>query len=359
MNSHTSCALAALVLVTGCSRTGLDLDDLEEDVDAGAVVPCTPGTFTLSKAVPAVMFVLDRSGSMDDELSQGETRWEVLTNALASSLPPVDGSMEIGALLFPSAPSADGESSDALACSLPSNADLTLATGHVSALLALMEQTQPAGGTPTSGAMGVAAGLLLDVRAATTARAIVLATDGAPNCNASLDPQTCICADTNQGCFRDALECLDDARTVQSIASYAAQGLPTYVIGIQNEGDTEDTQVLDEMAVAGGRPQTGADTSYYAVSSEADLDSALVAIRDQVGACTFLTTSVPGAEGSITVSLGGTTIPYDPTGKSGWSWGDKDNGQILFAGATCTSVTGANAVLTAQVACIVPDASTP
>jgi hypothetical protein len=354
MTSRTSYALAALVLLTSCSRTGLDLDD--DGVDAGAIISCTPGTFTLTRAVPAVMFVIDRSGSMADLLEQGQTRWQVLTDALSSSLPPVDSSMQIGALLFPSG--SGNDFSDAQACTVSGTANLDLATGHVASLLALMEETQPGGGTPTADAMGVAAGLLLGVRAATTARAMVLATDGAPNCNANLDSRTCTCADANLDCFHESLDCLDDTRTVQAIASYASQGLPTYVIGIQDEGDTENTAVLDEMATAGGRPQTGAATSYYAASSEADLDTALVAIRDQVGACTFLTTSVPGAGGSISVSAGGTIVPYDPSGKSGWSWGDENNGQIVFAGSTCTNVTSGNIALTALVACASPDAST-
>jgi hypothetical protein len=265
--------------------------------------------------------------------------------------------MEIGALLFPTVSSTDLNANGAAACAVGGSADLTPATGNVNALLNLLYLTEPGGGTPTSDAMGVAARLLLGFRAATTARAIVLATDGAPNCNASLNPRTCDCTADNQDCSHDARDCLDDARAVQAIASYASQGLPTYVIGIQDEGVSENTAVLDEMAKAGGRPQVGATTSYYAASSEADLDAALVAIRDQVGACTFLTTSVPGAEGSITVSAGGTIVPYDPTDQSGWSWGDKSNGQIVFAGSTCTNITSANLALTAQVVCATPDAS--
>jgi hypothetical protein len=328
-----------------------DTDALSE-IDGGPIA-CVPGTFALVQAVPAIMLVLDRSGSMNDVFSEGETRWEVLRSALSSTLPPVNSSMEIGALLFPSASSGSGGSS----CTVAGTASLTPATEHVPALIALLQATSPGGETPTFDALGVAAGLLLDLRAATTARAIVLATDGAPNCNASLDPQTCTCSSTGQTC-RSADQCLDNVRTVQSIATYEAQGLPTYVIGIQSTADTEFTEVLNAMALAGGRPQMGAATSYYAASSELDLDSALVAIRDQVGACTFLTTSVPSGEGSITVTIGGVVVPYDPSGKTGWSWGDESNGQIVLAGTTCTAfAANASAAITAQVGCNSADAS--
>jgi hypothetical protein len=368
--------LVFLAAATGCgSRTELFLGDVTgtgatpdasvtdasapndagDDADAASVA-CTPGTFPLSTAIPAIMFVLDRSGSMDDKFGQDGTRWQTLTNALSSTLPPVNATMEIGALLFPTAGATDG---NGMTCAVGTGADLAPAIDHVPALLTLLTETTPGGGTPTFGALGVAAGVLRGIRAATTARAIVLATDGAPNCNDSLDPQTCTCAGTGQqACLNDALECLDNVRTVQSIASYAAEGLPTYVIGIQDATDIEFTQVLNAMAVAGGRPQTGASTSYYAATSGADLATALVTIRNQVGGCTFLTTSVPGDEGTITVTLDGAVIPYDPTGKTGWSWGDESNGQIVLAGSTCAAaVASTTSTLVAQVGCSVPDAS--
>jgi hypothetical protein len=331
-------------------------EDASEAGDA-APIACTPGTFPLVTAIPAIMLVLDRSGSMNDKFGgQGSTRWDTLTSALSSTLPPVNSTMEIGALLFPSADSAGGGT---LSCDVATAADLLPATDHVPALLTLLAQASPGGGTPTFGALAVAADVLHGIRAATTARAIVLATDGAPNCNDALDPNTCTCAGTNpQACQNDAFECLDNVRTVQSIATHASEGLPTYVIGIQDAADTEFTQVLNAMAVAGGRPQTGASTSYYAASSGADLDTALVTIRNQVGGCTFLTTSVPGSQGTITVTLDGTVLPYDPTGKTGWSWSDESNGQIVLAGSTCAAaVGGSGTTLVAQVGCSVADAS--
>jgi hypothetical protein len=329
-----------LVVLAACgARTGLDLSPAG-NADGG-VLACTSGPITLAAAQPAAMFVLDRSGSMDDVFSDGQSRWQVLTAGLAGTLPQVDSSLEIGALLFPSR-GAGGSPHDPMTCSVPSTGDLGLATGHAGALVTLLQSTTPGGGTPTADAIDVAAGALLATRAATTARALVLATDGAPNCDTSLDPATCTCADT-RGCGGQPGNCLDDTRTVSRIAGYAAQGVPTYVIGIASDGDSVFTDVLDAMAVAGGTPLSGSAHAYYAADSASDLDAALAAIRDQVGRCTYLTTSVPNAGGSITVSLGGVVLPDDPTGATGWTWTSESNGQIVLAAGPCAQATAAGA----------------
>jgi hypothetical protein len=359
----TFASFVSVVGVVSCgARTGLfapqaqgDDDVLDAALDAngtmGTSVGCTPGAVTLTAAEPEVMFVLDRSGSMSTAFSGNESRWKVLTSALAASLPSVNETMAIGALLFPSGSSMED-------CSLPGTANLAPALDHVQPLLSILESTSPGGATPTAVAIDAASAQLLDVRAATTARALVLATDGAPNCDSALDPNTCTCASGGGMCRRNADQCLDDARTVAHIAAVAAQGIPTYVIGIADSGDAAFSNVLNAMAVAGGRPLTNASTSYYPAPSQADLETAISTIRDQVGACTYLTTSVPNAEGSITITFNGQTLPYDPDGGVGWSWSSKGNGEVLLLGATCATVAGMpSGNLVAQVTCDAADAA--
>jgi hypothetical protein len=153
-------------------------------------------------------------------------------------------------------------------------------------------------------------------------------------------------------CRRNPDNCLDDARTVTTIAKYAGMGLPTHVIGIGDDTDAQFVGVLDEMALAGGRPLTGGAHSYYAASSPGDLQAALVAIRDQVGACAFLTTSVPTQMGTIVVTANGAIVPFDPSGTNGWTWGDEANGEILLHGAACNAALGGGASgLVAHVTC--------
>jgi hypothetical protein len=197
----------------------------------------------------------------------------------------------------------------------------------------------------------VAYAALLSVRSSRSARAMVLATDGGPNCNGALNPQTCTCADLGAGCRRNANQCLDDVRTVARIASHANQGVPTYVIGIGNDAASA---TLDAMANAGGRPQSGAHR-YYAATSEAELDAALVTIRDAVGACTYLTPSVPDAQGRISLTIDGKTVPFDAA--NGWTWSDQANGEIVLSGAACKLVSTAALNVVATVSCSEPDAA--
>jgi len=349
-----------LVAALGCgARTPLlVLPEYETEAGPGEVdaatepVGCVPGDISLTAAQPEVMFVLDRSGSMQMAFSGNESRWATLTSGLAQTLPPVDATMAIGALLFPSGLAHDD-------CSIPSQASLSPALHDVDPLISLMQDTMPGGGTPTADAITFAASVLSGVRAATTARALVLATDGAPNCNPNLDPATCTCASGmggaggGGGCRNNASQCLDDVRTVARIAGVYAQGVPTYVIGIANANDSTFSTVLNDMAQAGGRPLTSGSTSYYPALSASDLEAALTAIRDQVGACTYLTTSVPNAMGTIALTIGGQTVPFEPDGgASGWSWSSISNGQIVLLGAACEEVAGdAGVAVTAHVTC--------
>lgn len=334
------CAVAGLGQSCG-ARSGLDPGALESSISPE--VPCKPGLFTLQKAKPTLLFVIDRSRSMLTNFGgAGQSRWGVVRSALSQALPPVDGTMEIGALLFP-APGSSG-----MSCSVSSGPNLRPSTGHVAPLLALLAANPPGGSTPTADAIASAAHSLQGIRAASTARALVLATDGAPDCNASLNPRTCVCA---QGNNCQASRCLDDTRTVGRIAAAAAAGLPTYVIGIQDGATSPLAAVLDAMAEAGQRPQTGQSHEYYAVSSEAELGAALVTIRDQVGACIYLTSSVPDQHGTIRVFLNDRELPFDPSGETGWNWADRHNGEIVLSPADCGSASMSGAQTTAELAC--------
>lgn len=361
-------AASMVVLVASCgARTGF-LDDFGSSGGSGATqdsgadatlardgaadaadaadaarVGCVPGSFTLTRATPVVMLTLDRSSSMSSSFGTG-TRWTTLTNALASALPPIDASVQLGALTFPSVGSS-GQS-----CAVSGAAEISPATGNAAAIIDLMRKNGPGGATPTAIGIDAAGAALASFRAAKTARAIVLATDGAPDCNSALDGATCRCIDSS--CVGRPERCLDDARTVKSIGAQLAGGIPTYVVGIQSSTNTTFADVLDAMAIAGGRPlPLGSARRYYAVTSSAELDAALVTIRDQVGSCTYLSSSVPSGDGTISVSLDGTLVPYDPTGAQGWRWSDQNNGEIVLAGDACAQAASGAGVFTVDVTC--------
>ena len=310
------------------------------DVVDAQTVSCTPGKIALNPAAPVVEFVLDSSGSMKDPLDTGSTtsKWDALRGALASALPPIDATTEIGAYIFPT-------SHNDTSCETDPGAALEPAKNNVAPLLFKMAAIVPKGGTPTALAIQYAADDLLGLRTATNARAMVLATDGSPNCDDSLDGQTCVCTvprgveNPCAAATNGAELCLDDKATESAISTYFSQGIPTYVIGIESSADAQFESVLNAMAIAGGRPQPGP-TSYYQARSSADLNAAVTSIRNSVASCTYLTTSVPDTDGSIIVTLDGVTLPFDPTHTNGWDWADKANGEILLSGSACSQAAG-------------------
>jgi hypothetical protein len=337
-------ALGVLGIACG-ARTGLPYPEpdaaIEDAGDDAAPVGCKPGQFTLAKARPTVMIVADRSGSMNNRFDANGSRWVVLGNALAKALPPVDPTMRLGLLMFPAAGARNSVS-----CALPGTVNLVPALNNVQPLVSTLKATTTGGGTPTADAIALAGKAVQAVRSARTARAMILATDGSPNCNSGLDPASCVCSDPGTNCRRDGSLCLDDKRTVDRINDFAVAGVPTYVIGLGNDASAA---TLDAMAIAGGRPQKSGPHRYYAVANQAELDAALVTVRDQVGACTYLTPSVPDAEGTIRLLIDGKVVPYDPT--NGWVWVDQKNGEIVLAGAACDLVSNAPLNVVAEVSC--------
>ncbi|MBL8954472.1 MAG: VWA domain-containing protein [Myxococcaceae bacterium] len=318
------------------------------EVDAG-FIPCTPGRIQLVRATPTALLVLDRSSSMGFRF-ENSTRWRALTAALKVALPKVDQTMEIGALTYPLG-------SGVLSCTSGAALDVVPAKNSSASIIRRMESLTPNGSTPTASALDIAGPAILSARAPIQGRALIMATDGAPGCNAALDPRTCTCIN-NMGTGGtgncEPNRCLDDKRTVARIAHFADAGLPTYVIGLQSASDTTLVKALNDMAIAGGRPRADATTKYYEVGSQAELDTALTQIRDSVGACSFFARSVPTKDEAMTVTLpGGAVVPFDPTGtSSGWAWGNKRVGELYFVGPACDEITARmHMVLEADVAC--------
>ncbi|MEW5740878.1 MAG: vWA domain-containing protein [Myxococcota bacterium] len=333
----------ALSVLAACGRTEVvryvqHPPDASVDAghDAGVDAGFTDGgcpviPVPLEPAVPTVMFVIDRSGSMAfdidgrEDAGQSASRWAVLEASLRGVLPPRDEQLAMGALMYP----LTGDTCDA-----PAAVDLSPAKGNAQRLLALF-RTRPIGGTPTFGALDVAARHLLGLHTAGAAKALVLATDGAPNCNASLDPFNCVCTRLDATvCQLDAQNCLDDERTVAKLDSiFRATQVPTYIIGLGSELD-RFSSTLDRMAVAGGVPRMGPGKRYYSATSEAELTDALTRITAQLTRCTYLVVgAVPG--GPLRFLVDGDEVAEGP---EGWEWLDRANGELTLHGVACDRV---------------------
>jgi hypothetical protein len=339
--------VAAMVALGACGRTRLvtyaprPIDaGFDAGVDAGfdAGPPCRARELGLTAAVPTVMFVIDRSGSMQDDLAgfadAGTSRWDVLHAALAQVLPPHDQQLAMGAVRFPATTSSS--------CGVPTSVDLMPKVGNAASILSLF-RTPPKGGTPTAEALHVAARALASTQTAANARALVLTTDGAPNCNDLLDPNTCSCTPNTSGVVFPVCpspsECLDDTRTVTTLSGmFTVQKLPTYVIGLASDQNFF-IGTLDQMAIAGGVPRQGAGHPFYAADNAQELTDALTRITAQLAKCTYLVTGGAGPNDAVVVTVGPTLVPNDATG---WEWIDENRTELNLHGAACDlAATGA------------------
>lgn len=310
--------------------------------DAGPVLrPCVTGVLTPEPAVPSVMLVVDRSGSMNFDFAgnsgfpfgmplTGPRRWAVLRSTLENTLSQFDEQVAFGVVLFP----ADDS------CGISASINLLPAPGNATQVMALLNRV-PEGGTPTFGAVNTAAQQLAAVRA----QALVLITDGDPNCNAALDPDTCDCTAPRLGVpptCGEATACRDGERTIDGLRRLRVdEGVVTYVVGV-GASSTTVTQTLDNMAIAGGVPRPSGTHSFYSGATEAELTEALTAISTRLTRCTWSTGTRLGPNDAVEVTVGGLTVPQ---GDLGWDWIDASSGDLSLRGTWCERAAGGEAVL--------------
>ena len=325
-------------------------DDGGPRTDAG-IQGCNPQNFTLQQAPPPEIYlVVDRSGSMLAPGSQPLlTKWDELNNAVDFVVTQFDASIYFGLLMYP----GGGE------CST-TGPQVGVGADNSGAVAFQLNNTTPAGGTPTAAALTNAAISLADVGSADSPDFIILATDGGPNCNYFLDaPCSCAYAASEYCCTQYPGQCvfgnscLDDSGTLDTITDlHDNMNIDTFVIGLA--GTAEYTDLLDAMAVAGGRPQGGV-TEYYDASSQAELQTALEDIAASVISCVIQLDEPPVEPDLVRIYIDGVEVPRDGTMMNGWDYTDSSNDEIELFGAACgTLQDGDPHTMTATFGCIVP-----
>lgn len=192
------------------------------------------------------------------------SKWSQLTAAVTSVVQASGGSVNWGLKYFPD--------NDACGASMPPA--VAVAPMNAVALAASIAATLPGGDTPTRDAVTSGAAYLLNL-ADGNPKYLVLATDGLPSCPigcGSMARPTTMCTQTDNP--------TEDAVVAMALGDAAQQGIKTFVVGIGNVATAQNT--LNVMAIAGGEPQVGAPTSYYAATDEAALEAALTTIVNAV-----------------------------------------------------------------------------
>lgn len=292
---------------------------------------------------PNIYFLLDHSGSMAED-----DKWDQVRETVANVMRALGPRANFGAMLFPG-PSQQDQCAPPVEVLPVTQGDPPSASANGPAVSKLIAGTSisPNGGTPTAAAIGVVQQRVATVNGKTF---VVVATDGAPNCNlqASCDASQCqlnidfygTCTPTGTNCCTgdDIGNCNDGDATVAAIQSLKNAGFPVYVVGLPGSGGPYAT-LLDNMAVAGGTAQP-TEPKYFAVSS-ASQDVILATFKkiaaQITGTCTFELKAAPQDPGLVNVYLDNNVLPFEPT--NGWTISDKT---ITLEGTACANVKDGN-----------------
>lgn len=344
----------------GCgSKTGLEVPEPPAvETDGGL---CVRSRVTLEQRTPEILFVVDQSRSMENNLlgepaEPGETRrWDILGDALVAALRDREDDLGFGVLMFPDAP--DPISSIEQACRVNNALELPLGPADLAGLDRLFDNETPIGGTPTAAALRTARGFVEGAPEGVQ-RFVVLATDGAPNCNPEppILPPACFCtSDDIDTCLDPEVgpfQCLDDTAAVDAVTALSTEdGVPVYVIGIDDPRRPEFAATLDAMALAGTRPRPEGGRRFYDVQAPADLDDALETITQSIEECVFyLTRGVDPLE-LETLEFEGQVLRRDTSQSEGWDITNEAAGELSLFGSTCAFVAGRAGTLTAFTGC--------
>jgi hypothetical protein len=307
---------------------------------------------------PNLYFVLDRSGSMSEILvGSGTDKYSATRIAVRDMLKDIGHRVNYGAAVFPPPGIVTGcepgeevfptVAGDPLGSSLQGRFGPTLTS-----LLSTLARHPPEGGTPTAGTLASLRPLLTALPDTT---AVVLATDGAPNCNASLvcgadqcqfnieqaviDGKRCTpeynCCDPSLA-SNATFYCVDDEATDLAVKSLTSSGIKTYVIGMP--GSEHYANLLDRLAVSGQTAREGT-PRYYAVNDVVELTAAVRKIGVEVAiSCTIALDKPPPDQARVNVYLDTRLIPADPV--NGWGWTGENS--LVLHGSACDDLKSGN-----------------
>jgi hypothetical protein len=362
-------ALLALLALTCFDGQALRHEPCADHLDCGPQLRCDAGycggppplfecgavvEVDVDNFAPSLMLIVDRSGSMADP-----ARWTLVQQLVAGLIDRFGDAINLGLVLFPSA-SASGLQTQR-DCQNQLRPEHALGPDRAQAILAALASTEPRGASPTTGAVQLAlqhftateqqvvlaradlistpggdaldAALLAQVHEALP-RALLLITDGAPNCGADL-----LDADDPFSKF----ETFDPA--LLAVAEQArARQIPLFIVGVALEdalspvladGQPDSVnpyQVMRQLAEAGGG-------AYYVAAQAAELFDALAALPAPILTCTIPLDPAPDYPERIEVLVDGAPVELAQAAAcaaSGYRFTSAAMDTIELCGAACT-----------------------
>ncbi len=299
-----------------------------------------------------VVLIVDKSGSMvnpdnnwdhdgddaDDDGFNDEipnqmatpkvSRWFSVHGTVNSIAATFEATMKIGVQLFPSVDAITVLGAEACLVDSPPEVPAELFnTQTILNTIPAADDTSMEGATPMREAV-ISAHDYLGSLEMSGADAMILITDGAPNC--SPDAET------------DMDLLYYDEGVVTAVANAHADGVTTFVVGvdIKNEVDNNGInpyEVCNDLAVAGGTPLEGVE-KFYNTQNQNELTQALEGISGQLVDCTLHLDEPPPADVLIEVTVDNVEFGevVDCDNGNGWQL-SPDMLDLELCGEACTA----------------------
>jgi hypothetical protein len=305
----------------------VDPDDGRTDVPPADAEICDEERFEIARVIPDMLVVLDRSNSMRDD-----GYWDPVRNAIYDVTAAMDAEIWFGLMIFPNASGGAVCSGTTNQCEPGREPVVGCAEGNAGTIRDQLVPMPTCGGTPIAVTLRNGRVYLDTLAGDGHPKFILLATDGAPNCNESL---TSPCRCTGISCGLNPLNCLDDVRTYGVIDELNATGIRLFVLGI---GTSTWMDVLDQMAWRGGTDHA------FLAEDPASIRATFEEIAGSIASCEFdMRSPSPDADPNlVNFYFDGAAVPRDDDGEcdNGWRWTDADHDRVVFCGTHCDALLG-------------------
>ncbi|MDD5305901.1 MAG: VWA domain-containing protein [Deltaproteobacteria bacterium] len=265
--------------------------DGDSDGDAGNTdtSQCATADYPIEHNPINMLVVLDRSLSMSKNKIGSDTYAKVVATALKTVVKTNDDidliNFGLGVFPAPSCTSGDEDSPDECTpAQTGNNPVVPMGLSSYDDIAAQLDGIGTCGGTPLcqslKWAMDYLTGGSLPADVKDFPGYVLVATDGAPNCNSAGDVATCLNTATGKKDAQIPNQCLDDMCSYNAAIKLHDKGIPVYVIGVGSSvGDWQD--VMNKIAQYGGT------TKYYPAGDATALNEALAKITGEALSCEF------------------------------------------------------------------------
>mgnify|MGYP001053845348 CR=1 FL=1 len=289
------------------SDPGSDAADDREDGGVGPDMPICDEVELDASPVSNLLLVVDKSDSMNNPTAGSDpdrTKMDDLRDAVHVLLDEFSGKIRFGWMAFPYQDDCD-----------PGVVSVEVGNESAEAIGRLVDASIAWGGTPTGGSLQNARAYqgLHDTE---RSNFVLLVTDGMPTC-----PE-------GQGMYENDD---DNALALQAVVDLYADGIGTFVVGLGEDINSSNPQLLSDMAESGGYPRAGS-VKYHQANSLAELKEAFSEIARAVFDCSLALDVVPEKPEWIWVYFDGQPVSRDR--QDGFDYDPQQN-TIDFFGQSC------------------------